>query len=262
MKLFNLNIGIKLDNNKEVIELVKKENADICSFQEAMNAVDDSCYEMFKSKNKLVEIENYKYNHFAPLFIADGITKNNVVVRDFGGKAEQGSLILSKYNIKESYNEFYYNEYKYEYDATYFKELDWSRSIENLILDIDGKHLQIINVHGIWNKDKIGDDRTINQSKFILSKIRKDIPVIVVGDFNLLPNTDSIKLLNKELINLIDKYNIRTTRPEFDDGLDKGNIVCDYIFVNDKVKVNDFRVLNSLVSDHLPLILEFDIEAK
>lgn len=259
MKLFNLNVGIKLDNNKEVIELVEKENADICTFQEAMNAVDDSCYEMFKSKNKLVEINEYKYNHFAPLFIASAITKNNEVVRDFGGKAEQGSLLLSKYIIKESYNEFYYNEYKYEYDATHFRELDWCRSIENVILEINGKLLQIINVHGIWNKDKAGDERTINQSNFILSKIRKDIPVIVVGDFNLLPDTESIKLLNNELTNLIDKYNIKSTRPNFDDGLDTGNIVCDYIFVNDLVKVNDFKVLNNLASDHLPIILDFDI---
>ena len=260
MKLLDLNIGIKLDNNKQVLEFIKDQNADICTFQEAMNGIDSSCYENFKSKNKIVEVENYHYNAFAPLFVASGITKNNVVVRDFGGKAEQGSLIISKYSIKEHYNQFYYNDYKYNYDATHFKEKDWCRSIQNTILEIKGKEIQIINVHGIWNKDKLGDDRTINQSKFILEKIRKDIPVIVVGDFNLLPNTESIKILNNELVNLIDKYNIESTRPNFDDGLDKGNIVCDYVFVNDKVKVNDFKVIESNVSDHLPLILDFDIK--
>lgn len=259
MKLLNLNIGIKLDNTKEVLDFIKSENADICTFQEAMNAVDDSCFDIFKSKNDIVKLEQYKYNSFAPLFIAEGITKNNVVVRDFGGKAEQGSLILSKFKIKEHYNQFYYNSYKYEYDATNFREKDWCRSIQNAILEIDGKEIQIINIHGIWNKDKLGDERTIKQSEFILSKIRKDIPVIVVGDFNLLPNTQSIKILNSELINTIEKYNIKSTRPEFDDGLDTGNIVCDYIFVNDKVKINDFKVINIDISDHLPLLLDFDI---
>lgn len=260
MKLLDLNVGIKLDNIKEVLEFIKNENADICTFQETMNAVDDSCFDIFKSKNYIVKLENYEYNEFAPLFIADGITKNNVVVRDFGGKAEQGSLIISKYKIKEHYNQFYYNEYKYEYDATYFREKDWCRSIQNTILEIDGKEIQIINVHGIWNKDKIGDERTIKQSEFILNNIRKDIPVIVVGDFNLLPNTESIKALNNELVNLIEKYNIKSTRPNFNDGLDTGNIVCDYIFVNDKVKVNDFTVINTNISDHLPLILDFEIK--
>ncbi|MBQ8043778.1 MAG: endonuclease/exonuclease/phosphatase family protein [Clostridia bacterium] len=260
MKLLDLNVGIKLDNTKEVLEFIKNENADICTFQEAMNAVEDSCFDIFKSKNDIVKLENYKYNEFAPLFIAEGITKNNVIVRDFGGKAEQGSLIISKYKIIEHYNQFYYNEYKYEYDATYFREKDWCRSIQNTIIEIDGKEIQIINVHGIWNKDKIGDERTIKQSEFILNNIRKDIPVIVVGDFNLLPNTESIKALNNELVNLIEKYNIKSTRPNFNDGLDTGNIVCDYIFVNDKVKVNDFTVINTNISDHLPLILDFEIK--
>ena len=260
MKLLDLNVGIKLDNTKQVLDFIKSENAEICTFQEAMNAVDDSCFEVFKSKNDIVKLEEYKYNEFAPLFIAEGITKNNVVVRDFGGKAEQGSLIVSKYKIKEHYNQFYYNDYKYEYDATYFREKDWCRSIQNAILEIDGKEIQIINVHGIWNKDKIGDERTIKQSEFILSKIIKDIPVIVVGDFNLLPNTESIKILNNELINLIKEYGIKSTRPDFDDGLDSGDIVCDYIFVNDKIKVNDFKVINTDISDHLPLLLDFDIK--
>jgi len=259
MKLLNLNISIKLDNTKKVLELIKKENADICTFQEAMNAIEDSCYDVFKSKNDIVELNKYKYNEFAPLFVANGVTKNNIVVRDFGGKAEQGSLIVSNYKIKEHYNEFYYNDYRYEYDATCFREKDWCRSIQNVILEIEGKELQIINVHGIWSKDKLGDDRTIKQSKFILSKIRENLPVIIVGDFNLLPNSESINLLNNRLTNLINKYNIKSTRPIFDDGLDKGNIVCDYIFVNDKVKVNDFKVLNVNLSDHLPLLLDFTI---
>ena len=259
MKLLNLNIAIKLDNNEQVLNFIKKENADICTFQEAMNAVDESCYDTFKSKNKIIGLKEYEYNEFSPLFIADGVTKNNVLDIDFGGKAEQGSLIISKYKIEEHYNQFYYNEYRYNYDATNFREIDWCRSIQNAILDIDGKPLQIINIHGIWNKDKIGDERTIKQSEFILSKIRKDIPVIVVGDFNLLPNTESIKLLNNELINLIDKYYIKSTRPYLDDGLDKGKLVCDYIFINDKVTVNDFKVIESNISDHLPLILDFEI---
>lgn len=259
MKLLNLNICIKLDNNNKIIDFVKEQNADICAFQEAMNDIDDDCFEMYKSKNRLTEIENYPFNDFAPLFIAKGVTKNGKITRDFGGNAEQGSLILSKYKIKEHYNQFYYNEYKYEYDATEFREKDWCRSIQNVILNINEKELQIINVHGIWNKDKIGDERTINQSQFILKSIRYDIPSIVLGDFNLLPNTESIKMINEKMNNLIDKYNIETTRPTFDDGLDKGNIVCDYIFVNDKVKVNDFKIINCNISDHLPLILDFDI---
>lgn len=258
MKLLNLNISIKLDNNEKVINLVKEENADICTFQETMNKKEDSCFPKYQSKNELEKIDNYPYHEFAPLFVAKGVTKNGKITRDFGGKAEQGNFLLSKYPMKEHKNEFYYNEYRYEYDATEFREKDWCRSIQNAIIDKNGKEIQIINVHGIWNKDKVGDERTKEQSDFILSRIREDIPCIVVGDFNLLPESESIQMLNKKMHNLIEEYHIQTTRPTFDDGLDKGNVVCDYIFVNDKVTVKNFQVLEKDVSDHLPMILEFE----
>lgn len=259
MKLLNLNICIKLDNTDKVKGIIESEDFDICTFQEAMNAAEEICFDMYKSKNELVKLYKYPFNAFAPLFIASSVKKDGKVIRDFGGKAEQGLLILSKYNIKEHYNQFYYNEYRYEYDATKFREEDWCRSIQNAIINIKGKDLQIINVHGIWNKDKVGDERTILQSKFILSKVREDIPCIVVGDFNLLPNTQSINVLDSKLNNLINIYNIKNTRTKFDDGSGKEELICDYIFVNNMVKVNELKILDSNASDHLPLILDFDI---
>ena len=39
-------------------------------------------------------------------------------------------------------------------------------------------------------------------------------------------------------------------------------MICDYVFVNNKIKVNDFRVVDSDISDHLPIILDFDIIKK
>ncbi|MBQ9012158.1 MAG: hypothetical protein IJ094_01025, partial [Bacilli bacterium] len=107
--------------------------------------------------------------------------------------------------------------------------------------------------------DKMGDERTLNQIESILEDVKYDIQSIVTGDFNLLPVSESIKNISQKLTNLIEKYDIKSTRPSFDDGLDKGDIVCDYIFVNDKVKINDFKVINTNVSDHLPIVLDFDI---
>ena len=53
---------------------------------------------------------------------------------------------------------------------------------------------------------------------------------------------------------------IKSARLIFDDDLDTDNIVCDYIFVNDKVKVKDLKVINIDISDHLPLLLDFNIK--
>ena len=66
-------------------------------------------------------------------------------------------------------------------------------------------------------------------------------------------------MINKNFINLIEKYKITSTRPNFDDGRDIWNNVVDYIFVDDKIRINDFQVLNIDISDHFPLILDFEI---
>jgi endonuclease/exonuclease/phosphatase family metal-dependent hydrolase len=67
-------------------------------------------------------------------------------------------------------------------------------------------------------------------------------------------------MLEKKFKNLIKEFAIKSTRPDFKDDLDKWDNVVDYIFVDDKIKVNNFEVINTNISDHLPLILDFDIK--
>lgn len=259
MKLLNLNVGIKLDNSKDVIDLISKNQYDIVTLQELMKKIDDTVFDKYNSSNIIKDNTHYKYSFFGPLWFANHHEKNNVIMKDFGGFTEQGNEVLSNYSIIQSSNIFYYKNYSEFTDTTNFRKEDHPRAFVDVILEVDNKKLQIINVHGIWNEDKIGDERTIAQSEVIISHVRDDIPCIITGDFNLLPNTESIQILNKKMVNLIEKYNIQSTRPIFNDGLDKGDLVCDYIFVNNKVKVNDFNVINSNVSDHFPLTLDFDI---
>lgn len=259
MKLLNMNVCIKLDNIKDIIELISKDEYDIITLQEVMRKIEDSAFDRYNKSNLIKSNLDYNYSFFGPLWIANHHEKNNVISKDFGGLVEQGNEILSKYPIIQSENIFYYKNYSDFTDVTKFRQEDHPRAFENIILNVNSKKLQIINVHGIWNKDKTGDERTIKQSEIILSYVRNDIPCIITGDFNLLPNTKSIQKINQKMTNLIEKYNIHSTRPTFDDGLDKGNIVCDYIFVNDKVKINSFKVIESNVSDHFPLVLDFDI---
>lgn len=259
MKLFNLNIGVKIDNNNGVVDLIKNDYYDIVTLQESMRKLDAGVNTLFDSCNIIKNQTKYENNFFGALWIAKQHRKNGTIARDFGGYVEQGNQLLTNLPIIKSRNIFYYKEYSNFEDTTNFREDDHPRAFTDVIAKIGDKELQIINVHGTWNKDKTGNERTKIQTKAILENVRYDIPCIVVGDFNLLPETQEIKSLSSKMDNLIARFNIKSTRPEFDDGLDKGNMVCDYIFVNDKVKVNNFSVINSNVSDHLPLILDFDI---
>lgn len=260
MKLLNLNIGIKINNTREVTDFIKKQDADIVAIQEIVRHLEDKVFEEFKSKAGIESVVGnmYPYSFFGPLWITDAFRKEGKIHRDFGGLIEQGNEILSKYPIVEAENEHYYKSYSYALDWTNWKKEDHGRALETVELDINGKSLQVLNLHGIWTEDKKGDDRTIKQCQFVVEKAKKKkISTIITGDFNLLPETESIQLINKDFVNLIEKYKIKSTRPDFNDELETGRNVVDYIFVSEDIKVKDFKVIETKITDHFPLLLEF-----
>lgn len=123
------------------------------------------------------------------------------------------------------------------------------------------KIFTVYNFHGAPEPgSKLDTTRRIDQSNKILELIRKeDAHKILVGDFNLLPDTRSVHILEREMKNLIKEFNIKKTRsrlspyfntPEF-------QLFADYTFVTDGVVVNSFAVPDIEISDHLPMILEF-----
>ncbi len=264
MKVLSLNVSIKLDNNEKIVSLLLNIDSDIITLQEVTRGIDSHVYDRYNSSKIIKDhLNDYKYSFFGSLWCAERHVKNGIISKDFGGMIEQGNEVISKYPIVEAENIFFYKNYAIFEDVTDFRKLDHPRALERVILDIGDSQVQIINVHGIWNEGKKGDERTIRQSQFILSEaLKRNMPTIIVGDFNLNSSSESIRIINERFINLIDVYGIKATRPIVNDGLDIGNCVDDYIFVNDMIKINNFKVLETDVSDHYPLILDFDIIKK
>ena len=262
MRLVDLNVSIKLDNNEKVIDFLKNTKSDIVTLQEVMRGIEETVYDRYNNSKIIKESlkDTHHHSFFGPLWVADKHIKNGTITKDFGGMAEQGNEIISKYPIIEASNQFFYKNYQIFRDTTDFRKTDHARAVIVAILEINNQKLRLLNIHGIWNEGKIGDDRTIKECEYLLSLIEDNtIPTIIVGDFNLNSKSKSIKILNKKLTNLIEKYNIKSTRPTVKDGLDVGNCIDDYIFVNDKIKVNNFEVKQTDASDHYPLILDFEL---
>lgn len=260
MKLLSYNIWIKIDNTDRIWNFIKDNNFDIVLLQESMRHFDDEVFKKFKVDSWIREIVKYPYWFFAPVWYTDKMIMNWEIYLDFNGYVEQWNQILSKYPLLNSQNKFFYWNYELKRDWTDFVINDHSRAIQISKLDIDWKDVQIINIHGTYSKDKQDTPRSMLQCETILKIVElSTLPTIIAWDFNLFPDTKWIKLLNNEFTNLISKCNINSTRPTFKDDLDVGNNVVDYIFVNDKIKVNSFKIENTDISDHLPLILDFDI---
>lgn len=131
------------------------------------------------------------------------------------------------------------------------RNLQW---IECLIAN---KHYFILNVHGLWNgHGKKDTPERIEQSHRIrefLDTVKS--PIVLCGDFNLRPDTVSMNLIEQGLNNHITMNRIKSTRTRF---YTKEEKYADYILSSPDINVNQFTVMPDEVSDHAPLLLDFN----
>lgn len=132
-----------------------------------------------------------------------------------------------------------------------------ARNLQYVTLKIGNELRTVINLHGLWNgKGKSDSEDRLAQSDKILSFVKKiSHPLVICGDFNLRPDTVSIKKLEDQgLKNLIKEYGITSTRTSlYKKSSEK---FADYTFVSPEIEVKDFKVLEDVVSDHAPMFVE------
>ena len=132
-----------------------------------------------------------------------------------------------------------------------------SRNLQWLKCRFNNQPYTILNVHGLWNgKGKTDSPERIAQSQRIRSFVEgESTPKIVCGDFNLRPDTESVKILEEGMNNLIKTYNITSTRTSL---YPKKEKFADYIFTSPDIAIKSFEALQDEVSDHSPLLLHFE----
>lgn len=243
MKLVDLNIwsGVVF---KPLISFIKenKKDTDIFCFQEMTNGdkltipVKEAKKDMLGVLIKLLPEYNY---FFSP----------------FQGN-EVGLATFIKKNLKiEKFEEIWVHRWYNARENNDNRTL--GRVIQLLEFSNDDKRYSVINFHGIWNgQGKTDTEDRIKQSlnvKNVLNNAKGE--KILCGDFNLLPDTESLKILEKGMRNLIRDYKIQDTRGKL---YPKKLRYADYILTSNKLKVLDFKVHNEEISDHLPLELTFE----
>ncbi len=134
-----------------------------------------------------------------------------------------------------------------------------------LRIETNGKYFDICNVHGVSKPgDKLDTKQRIRQSNKIIDflKIQNSRLTVIGGDFNLDINTQSVNCFeNNGYRNLIKDFNINTTRNKNAWAKYPNNkqYFADYVFINSEKKVSNFEVLDCNFSDHLPMIIEFNV---
>ena len=242
MRLISLNLrGGRI--YKPLFEFLRdySKNVDIFCFQEIYNNARDKMSDESRNPrlNLLVELQQilpeYK-SFFRPVIeeaygIGIFIKKNISVLED-------GEIVI------------YSNPAYIGHGGNHSRNLQWIK------VAIGKKIYSILNVHGLWSGGgKVDTPDRILQSQRIkefMSTISN--PKILCGDFNLLPETESIVMLEDDMINLVKKHNIKSTRSHY---YQKEEKFADYILVSPDVRVKEFDALQESVSDHLPLLVDF-----
>ncbi len=133
-----------------------------------------------------------------------------------------------------------------------------------------GFGVTIVTLHGNSQPGSKRDSpKRLAQSQKVLDFLAdKDGEKIVLGDFNLMPDTESVRMWERAgYRNLVAEYGIKSTRgsnhrklsPQYANTPEGYQEFADYTFTSPGVKVTSFEVPDIPLSDHLPMILEFSV---
>jgi len=241
MKLITLNIWGGHVREPLLAFIKAHQEIDIFCFQEVYHAAPKkiSNEDRQVSLNIFSELQALLPKHrgfFRP--VVNNIYGISVFVKDNIQVLEEGEVII------------HHNKNYIGRGPTHSRNLQWLKCL------IDQKIYSVINVHGLWNgKGKLDCPERLAQSQRIKNFIDHiPEPKILCGDFNLRPDTESLKMLESNMNNLIKTYQVNSTRTSF---YPKPEKFADYILTSPEIMVHKFEVLQHEVSDHAPLLLEF-----
>lgn len=225
-----------------LLDYIKNNDFDIICLQESVWSENRDMLEHFAvSVDQIKEASKLEYVSRAA----------NWEVNSFDSTIAEGISILSRYPITDETIEIVHGEYK---NAKNSQELRHHCYKAQLIKLENG--LNVINYHGYWLPNPIGDDTTISVMKKVAEMAKKATgPLIMCGDLNIIYDSPAMRELDF-LTDLTNKFHIDNTLSglKFD-----GKVACDHILINDQVKVQNFTIEEKIISDHKALIAEIDI---
>lgn len=185
-----------------------------------------------------------------------GVYDDGLFLKAIGANCGQAVFVKNNINLLSNGRVEIYRQLKDDMGFMQYLELERGQ-----------RKFWIGSIHGKTRPgDKKDTETRLKQSKIIINFFDdKNGPVIFGGDFNLMPETRSVVLFEKAgFRNLIKDYEIKDTRGPINHKNFLENdrqYFADYVFVSPDVKIKKFEVPYIGISDHLPLILDFDLPA-
>lgn len=250
IKFLTLNIWLGGKLFDGMLSFLKKEDVDVVALQEAYNGSNPAWDRNFRSVEILKKELGYEYISFSKC----------ILDRRSFGKIEQGNVIFSKFPIISENSIFYDVPYQEKSEETETDWREWPCNLQHVEILINDKKLDIFNTHGPWDLNgDVDNHRRLTMSRVIVEHIKDKEYVILAGDFNAKPQTQTIRNIEEHLQNVF-KHELSSTfnmKQKTDPGY--ATAVVDMIFVSKNITVLEHFCPQVDVSDHLPLVVTLDI---
>jgi len=237
---------------KNIFAFFDREQPDVVSLQEVFDGKDSGLAENYRSleilKNYFMGWEYY----FAPEFMLVGEQ----------GKMEIGNAIFSRYPITSTVSNDFgisYGEFSAHPPTGDFGT--HPKNIQCCEIAIEGTTYTICNLHGIWGLDGGDSPERLEMSRRIVDLVKGKKKLILSGDFNLKPDTQTIRNIDNHLINvyggeLTTSFNLAHKNLEKYPGY--ATAVVDMVFASSDIVVLEKKVASDDVSDHLAFVIQFE----
>lgn len=263
MKLISLNIwGGRL--YEPLVEFVKKhrDSADVFCFQEVLASARSDIETSNGNRVHILDELAAALPDFSYAFHVDEEGADSAGPVDFDLKDGQATFLKKPLPMISS-GEIPLFSGDAENSELFHKKTFRPKNFGYIRIPWKKKTLTVANVHAFTFRgdNKLDMPERIEQSRRIKEFLANERGSIVLcGDFNLFPDTESIRMLENPLVNLITQYGIARTRSTISPwyGTPDEQKFADYAFVSPDLEVTHFEAPDEKISDHLPLILEFN----
>ena len=244
--------GLFFDN---ILQLLKEVKPDLAYFQEVHNGTDLSYPQNLRSMQGLeIAFPGY-HSFFAPeLLVHYPDQEHNVDI---------GNAIFSRYPISQLETVFLNGEYGVypavspTHDYSYYPQ-----NMQTCTVHLPHTSITACNLHGIWELSGGDTPERLSMSDTIIKTLEGRKQVIMAGDFNVKPDTQTIQSLEKHYGNVF-KDTLTTTFNVVHKDLERfpgyATAVVDMVFISPGISVHKAYVPDGDVSDHLPLVCELGI---
>ncbi|GHH98921.1 metal-dependent hydrolase [Neobacillus kokaensis] len=231
---YNIHHGVGEDgvlDLERIAQMIEGANAEIIGLQEVDNHW-SSRSDLQDQAKRLADRLGMFYTYAANLDLEP--------IKPGEPRRQYGTAILSKYPILKSEN----------HPLTKIGNTE-QRGLLEAVINVKGNHLHVYNTHLALTSA----ERHIQIEEIINIAAKSEGPKVILGDLNATPESNEMQLLYSNYQDTFAGENKANTYPAANPAKR-----IDYIFCSTNLEIKEAKVINTLASDHLPILTELVLE--